>query len=241
MDERFRFVHVYTSRAGVAVEPMTCAPDAFNSGDGLLALAPGALVRRPLGPQHTTGGAVMRRSSRATSRVMGVAVAVVALAVIGRGARGGEAAPRRAPRPRHLAGACRSRRRRSARSKATAVDRYTLANGSMSVSILTYGGIIQELWAPDRRGRLANITLGYSDLDGLHDPRGDPPTPNPSYFGGIIGRYGNRIANARVHARRQRLHARRQQRPQQPPRRRPGLRPLRVGRGAVQEATAGRR
>ena len=29
-------------RAGVAVEPMTCAPDAFNSGDGLLALAPGA-------------------------------------------------------------------------------------------------------------------------------------------------------------------------------------------------------
>ena len=42
MDEHFRFIHVYTSRAGVAVEPMTCAPDAFNSGDGLLALVPGA-------------------------------------------------------------------------------------------------------------------------------------------------------------------------------------------------------
>jgi aldose 1-epimerase len=42
MDERFRFLHVYTSRTGVAIEPMTCAPDAFNSGDGLLALAPGA-------------------------------------------------------------------------------------------------------------------------------------------------------------------------------------------------------
>ena len=42
MDERFRFIHVYTSRAGVAIEPMTCAPDAFNSGDGLLALVPGA-------------------------------------------------------------------------------------------------------------------------------------------------------------------------------------------------------
>jgi aldose 1-epimerase len=42
MDERFRFIHVYTSRTGVAIEPMTCAPDAFNSGDGLLALAPGA-------------------------------------------------------------------------------------------------------------------------------------------------------------------------------------------------------
>jgi aldose 1-epimerase len=42
MDEHFRFIHVYTDDAGVAVEPMTCAPDAFNSGDGLLALAPGA-------------------------------------------------------------------------------------------------------------------------------------------------------------------------------------------------------
>lgn len=27
--------------SGIAVEPMTCAPDAFNSGDGLLVLAPG--------------------------------------------------------------------------------------------------------------------------------------------------------------------------------------------------------
>lgn len=42
MDEGFRFIHVYTCASGVAVEPMTCAPDAFNSGDGLLALAPGA-------------------------------------------------------------------------------------------------------------------------------------------------------------------------------------------------------
>ena len=68
----------------------------------------------------------------------------------------------------------------------------------MSVSILTYGGIIQELRAPDRRGRLANITLGYADLAGYTVPRGDPPgAPNPSYFGGIIGRYGNRIGDAR--------------------------------------------
>ena len=41
MDEAFGFVHVFTSPTGIAVEPMTCAPDAFNSGDGLLALAPG--------------------------------------------------------------------------------------------------------------------------------------------------------------------------------------------------------
>ena len=41
MDQHFDFVHVFTSGTGVAVEPMTCAPDAFNSGDGLLALLPG--------------------------------------------------------------------------------------------------------------------------------------------------------------------------------------------------------
>ena len=51
MDERFAFVQVYTAdevpdrarrRGGVAIEPMTCAPDAFNTGDGLLVLEPGA-------------------------------------------------------------------------------------------------------------------------------------------------------------------------------------------------------
>jgi aldose 1-epimerase len=51
MDEGFAYVHVYTSdaeadparrRRAVAIEPTTCAPDAFNSGEGLLTLAPGA-------------------------------------------------------------------------------------------------------------------------------------------------------------------------------------------------------
>jgi aldose 1-epimerase len=41
VDEHIRFIHVYTDDAGLALEPMTCAPDAFNSGDGLLALVPG--------------------------------------------------------------------------------------------------------------------------------------------------------------------------------------------------------
>jgi aldose 1-epimerase len=42
MDERFRFVQVFTADAAIAIEPMTCAPDAFNSGDGLVVLEPGA-------------------------------------------------------------------------------------------------------------------------------------------------------------------------------------------------------
>jgi aldose 1-epimerase len=49
MDEAFGHVMVFTGdtlaperrRRGLAVEPMTCAPDAFNSGDGLAVLAPG--------------------------------------------------------------------------------------------------------------------------------------------------------------------------------------------------------
>jgi aldose 1-epimerase len=79
----------------------------------------------------------------------------------------------------------------------TAVDRYTLSNRKLRVSIITYGGIIQELWAPDRRGRTANVTLGFADLAGYTTPRGEPGTPNPAYFGAIIGRYGNRIGGAR--------------------------------------------
>ena len=42
-----------------------------------------------------------------------------------------------------------------------AVERYTLDNGKgMVVKILTYGGIVQELWVPDRRGHAAYVVLG---------------------------------------------------------------------------------
>lgn len=42
-DEGFAFVHVYLAAAlgRLAVEPSTCAPDAFNTGVGLRSLAPG--------------------------------------------------------------------------------------------------------------------------------------------------------------------------------------------------------
>ena len=83
----------------------------------------------------------------------------------------------------------------------TPIDRYWLSNGRMKVAIITYGGIIQQLWAPDRRKRLANVTLGFADLAGYtngfaqgYPANPDAPTPNPAYFGAIIGRYGNRIA-----------------------------------------------
>jgi len=68
------------------------------------------------------------------------------------------------------------------------VDLYTLTNSrGMEVKIMTYGGIIQSVKAPDRRGRMANVTLGFNNLD-------DYVNKSP-YFGSITGRYANRIAH----------------------------------------------
>jgi aldose 1-epimerase len=70
------------------------------------------------------------------------------------------------------------------------VERHTLANRQgMSLSILTYGGIIQKLVVPDRHGRPGNVALGFDNLN-------DYVEKSP-YFGAIVGRYANRIAGGR--------------------------------------------
>ncbi len=71
------------------------------------------------------------------------------------------------------------------------VTRYTLTSGrGMRVRILTYGGIIQSIEVPDCTGKVDNVVLGFSSLAGYLNNTGSAKT----YFGAIIGRYGNRIA-----------------------------------------------
>jgi len=70
------------------------------------------------------------------------------------------------------------------------VELFTLTNpAGIEVRAISYGGIILSLKTPDRNGVPGDIVLGYDDLAGYLRE-----TP---YFGAIIGRYGNRIANGR--------------------------------------------
>lgn len=72
----------------------------------------------------------------------------------------------------------------------TPIDIFTLANKhGLEARIMTYGAILVSLRVPDRSGRLDDVVLGF---DGLAGYLGGHP-----YFGAIIGRYGNRIANGK--------------------------------------------
>ena len=73
----------------------------------------------------------------------------------------------------------------------TPVDIYTLKSGPIEARIMTYGGIVQSLKVPDKNGKVADVVLGFDSLDGYTSG----PKPNPAFFGALIGRYGNRIAN----------------------------------------------
>jgi aldose 1-epimerase len=82
-----------------------------------------------------------------------------------------------------------------------AVDLYTLRNSNgMIVKITNYGGVVQSIWVPDRTGQLKNVALGFPKLSDYVNDFENQPWPaaggsGDTYFGGIIGRYANRIAN----------------------------------------------
>jgi aldose 1-epimerase len=80
--------------------------------------------------------------------------------------------------------------------KNTAVYRYTLKNAKgMSVQVLTFGGIVQDINVPDKNGHVTDVTLGFKTLQDYVTEDSPPVTANGGpYFGETIGRYGNRIA-----------------------------------------------
>jgi aldose 1-epimerase len=72
----------------------------------------------------------------------------------------------------------------------TVIDLYTLSNANgMQAGIITYGGTVVSLTAPDRAGKFADVVLGMDKLEGYFEQK--------NFFGALIGRYGNRIGHAR--------------------------------------------
>ena len=66
---------------------------------------------------------------------------------------------------------------------------FTLINDNgMSVSILDFGGIITQIWTPDRNGTLENVVIGFKNYQDYLE--------NPGYFGALIGRVAGRVANS---------------------------------------------
>lgn len=70
------------------------------------------------------------------------------------------------------------------------VKLYHLKKGKLQVAITNYGAKIVSLLAPDKQGQLADVELGYDNIDQYVNTK-------ERYYGGIVGRYGNRIAKGK--------------------------------------------
>ena len=67
---------------------------------------------------------------------------------------------------------------------------YTLSNGKgMTAKVSEYGGILTDLWVPDRTGKPGNVVLGFDTLERY--VKGHP------FFGATTGRVANRIAKGK--------------------------------------------
>ena len=71
----------------------------------------------------------------------------------------------------------------------TPVEVYTMENETLRVKILTLGGTIAAIEAPDKAGNMADICLGFDNVKTYEE--------HTCFFGALIGRYANRIGGAR--------------------------------------------
>nr|WP_319510318.1 aldose epimerase family protein [uncultured Draconibacterium sp.] len=67
---------------------------------------------------------------------------------------------------------------------------YELKNGDISMAVTNYGGRIVSLLAPDKNGELADVSLGFSSINGYLNA-------NEVFYGTLVGRVGNRIAKGK--------------------------------------------
>lgn len=66
---------------------------------------------------------------------------------------------------------------------------YTMTNANgVVVKVSNFGGTITSMVTPDKSGKMADILLGFDSVDGY--------LQNKSFFGSMIGRYGNRIGKS---------------------------------------------
>jgi aldose 1-epimerase len=70
------------------------------------------------------------------------------------------------------------------------VTLYTLTAGKAGLKVTNYGARIVALCVPDATGKPVDVALGYTNLS-------DYLNMTENFFGAAIGRYGNRIANAK--------------------------------------------
>jgi aldose 1-epimerase len=75
-----------------------------------------------------------------------------------------------------------------------AVEIYTLKDEKLEVQVMTYGGELISLKAPDRNGKMADVVLGFDDPTGYYE---NSNSKAAAFFGPIVGRYANRIAHAK--------------------------------------------
>ncbi|MBN2162773.1 MAG: galactose mutarotase [Pontiellaceae bacterium] len=74
----------------------------------------------------------------------------------------------------------------------SSVKGYTLTNkNGMEVKITNYGATITSIIVPDREGNMADVALGYDSADQYVNAL------VRDYFGAVVGRYGNRIAEGK--------------------------------------------
>ena len=77
----------------------------------------------------------------------------------------------------------------------TPISLFTLKNqNGLEAQISNYGGILVSLNSPDREGKTSDVALGFDSVDGYL-------AHSRSYFGALIGRYANRIDQAKFNLR----------------------------------------